>query len=289
MAKAPDDKMDDPEFQYSSPGSVDRVAVRLLPFWPEDPEVWFSQVEAQFEQTGIRTDGTMFNTVVSQLDHRFAKVLRDVVVKPPATGKYARLKAELIKRLSSTVDERIEQLLNREEMGDRKPSQFLRDLRTLAEDRVDDNFLKKLWASRLPAHVRAIIAAQTKLTLDETADIADKVCEVMITCTPQVASAGNVATSTNFDAMLEKLEDRILARIQNGVAQQIAQLTYNQTRGRPPAPGNIGRFQNNKNRSRSRSSSRVPGVCWYYNVFGEKAQKCTPPCCFKAGNGRDST
>jgi hypothetical protein len=33
--------------------AVYRVAVRLLPFWPDRPAVWFGQAEAQFELAAI--------------------------------------------------------------------------------------------------------------------------------------------------------------------------------------------------------------------------------------------
>jgi hypothetical protein len=43
------------------------------------------------------------------------------------------------------------------EIGDRKPSQFLRQLRTLLPD-VPDDFLRTIWSSRLPSNIQAILA-----------------------------------------------------------------------------------------------------------------------------------
>ncbi|XP_075972473.1 uncharacterized protein LOC142974195 [Anticarsia gemmatalis] len=51
-----------------------KVSVRLPPFWPDKPAVWFAQVEAQFEIAGIVADRTKYNYVVGQIDHKLAVV-----------------------------------------------------------------------------------------------------------------------------------------------------------------------------------------------------------------------
>jgi hypothetical protein len=45
-----------------------KVAVRLPPFWPERPDVRFSQADAQFFLAGITNKTAKFHYVVSQLD-----------------------------------------------------------------------------------------------------------------------------------------------------------------------------------------------------------------------------
>ncbi|CAH2105071.1 unnamed protein product [Euphydryas editha] len=54
--------------------TVDRVAVRLPPFWPEDSKVWFVQAEAQIQISGIKEDTMKFYHIISQLDQSSLEV-----------------------------------------------------------------------------------------------------------------------------------------------------------------------------------------------------------------------
>jgi hypothetical protein len=141
----------------SSPAEVSRVAVRLPPFWAERPAVWFAQAEAQFFLAGISSERTKFFHVISQLEQRHATEMEDIITSPPERDPYTTLRAELVKRLSPSTEQRMHQLLTLEEMGNRRPSQFLRHLRRLAPD-LPDGFLRSIWASRLPANIRAFFA-----------------------------------------------------------------------------------------------------------------------------------
>lgn len=266
-------------FEDASAGFVNRVAVRLPPFWPEDPEVWFTQAESHFHVSGIKDDATKFHIILSQLDQRYAKEIKDVIQSPPKTDKYNKLKSELIKRLSISREQQISQLLSHEELGDRKPSQFLRHLKNMAAGGVSDEFLKSMWMNRLPNHVQAIILSQTTSSLEQIADLADKICEVTPNPTPY-----QVAATSNFDDLLKRMDDLITARIQTELTQQISKLTLQQQRGRSP----FRRGDASRSRSRGRSRSHDPGMCWYHNNFGSKAYKCTSPCNFKKGNDHDS-
>ncbi|XP_038046745.1 uncharacterized protein LOC119720950 [Patiria miniata] len=125
---------------------VAAVSLKLPPFLPNDPTLWFAQVEAQFLTRHITVQDTKFAYVVSSLQPDIAQEVRDLLVSPPAHERYNTLKKELIKRTSASEQKRLHQLLIAEELGDRKPSQLLRRMRQLlGENTLEDNILKQLF------------------------------------------------------------------------------------------------------------------------------------------------
>ena len=144
-----------------------------------------------------------FNKVVAQLNQQHAAEVEDIIIAPPAHDPYDRLKAELVSRLSTSREQRVRQLLSHEEMGDRKPSQFLRHLKGLAPD-VPVDFLHTTWTSWLPPHVQAILAGQTEGSLDSTSRLADRICE--ITPLPTMASIA-APTPDNAAGLRERINE----------------------------------------------------------------------------------
>ena len=141
------------------------MTVRLPPFWPDRPGLWFTQAVNQFSLTAVTSETTKFNYVVSQLEYRNVPEVEDIIVSLPANGPYTTLKADLVGHLSSSREQRVRQLLTHEEMGDRRPSQFLRHLKSLPPD-VPDDFLTSIWSSRLPPRIQTILASQAEGNLD---------------------------------------------------------------------------------------------------------------------------
>ena len=87
--------MTDPEPNFSLTPSLAAISIKLPPFWPADPEVWFAQIEAQFTTRGIISQKTRFDYVVSSLSPEFAVKVRDLLLRPPDKALYNTLKAEL--------------------------------------------------------------------------------------------------------------------------------------------------------------------------------------------------
>lgn len=245
---------------------VCRVAVKLPTFWVDKPAIWFAQVEAQFQIANISGDSTKYNYVVGHLDQKMAGEVEDIITNPPVEGKYDKLKEALIQRLSVSQEKRVRQLLSDEELGDRKPSQFLRHLRSLAGAVLsDDNIIRQLWLRRLPQQAQAILAAQADLGLDKVAELADKITE--LAPTPAICSTATAHSTLSLATLAKQLEE---------VSNQVAALS---------------RHQRRPSRDRSVSSDRSSNSskrCWFHKKWGAKAARCISPCNWKSENPTSS-
>ena len=61
---------------------VFRVTVRLPPFWPNRPAIWFAQADVQFELASITHQRTKFNYVMSQLNQQQEAEVEDNITSP---------------------------------------------------------------------------------------------------------------------------------------------------------------------------------------------------------------
>lgn len=262
--------------EEQKPAELFRVGVRVPPFWPDEPEIWFAQVEGQFAISGITSDTTKFNYVIGQLDHQFSKEVKDIIISPPDTHKYEKLKSELIKRLSASHDKKVKQLLMHEELGERRPSQFLRHLQSLAGPSVPEEFLKTIWTSRLPRNIQTVIAAQPTSSLEVLADLADKIQDIA-TPSPQVAAAQE-APGSNMDTMA-----REIAELRKQLQNLSSQLNSQDRRSRPTQ-----RRDRSRSMTRSESHYRKFPECYYHFKFGSDAKNCIKPCDFTAESRENS-
>ena len=136
--------------QEVQPGAerIAAVHLKLPPFWPADPQIWFAQVEAQFTTRGITAQKTKFDHIVASLAPEFATEVHDLILNPTRDNPYATLKEQLVKRTAASEQRRLQQLFNAEELGDRKPSQLLCHMQQLLWDKAnntDGAFIRELF------------------------------------------------------------------------------------------------------------------------------------------------
>lgn len=184
---------------------VNRVGMRVPEFTPTDPELWFNIIDRSFQAAGIVTDATKFGYALTAIGPRYTLEVRDVIMNPPADRAYETLKAELIKCLSVSQENKMRRLLEHEEIGDRKPSQFLRHLRGLAGGRIGDEVLRTIWLSRLPAYIQPHLVTRTADALETLADMADAIVEATRAPALQAAEVirPGITMETNGIAALE--------------------------------------------------------------------------------------
>lgn len=106
--------------------------------------------------------------------------MREKILKPPEKDKYHDLKQAIIDRLSESAKTKLDKLLKGLQLGDRKPSQLLREMQGLAGSQIQDAVLQNLWLQRLPSHAQSVLTSLEERSLDILASTADKILEVQI-------------------------------------------------------------------------------------------------------------
>ncbi|CAB0043295.1 unnamed protein product, partial [Trichogramma brassicae] len=147
---------------------------RLPAFWRSDPDLWFLQVEAQFNIHQVTSDSTRFNMILTVLDPETISEVSDIIRAPPAQDRYTTLKDAIVARLTDSPDTQLHKLLGTIELGDKKPSQLLLQMRTLAGARASNDILRVRWLDLLPDSTRRLLTIIKNQTIDELAAVADE-------------------------------------------------------------------------------------------------------------------
>ncbi|CAH8571725.1 unnamed protein product [Heterobilharzia americana] len=188
------------------------ITLQLPTFWAHRPSAWFSHVEAQFALRHIQSQETKSNLVIVSLPENVIEDVSDVL-DDPAPNLYDRLKTALIKRVALTDQQKVQELFRDVHLGDRKPTQLLRQMKQLIADfNIDEAFLKQLWLQRLPQSVQGILAPFHKCPLIELAEAADRAVDAtkpntsisaaLSTATDSFKNPPSAVEPTSFDVIL---------------------------------------------------------------------------------------
>jgi hypothetical protein len=175
--------------------------------------MWFPQAEAQFTLAGISSEKTKFCYAIPQLDHRYASEVEDIIISPQERDPYTTLRTELVGQMSPSKEQRICHLFTRDEMGDCKPSQFLRHL-TSPAPHVPEDFLHSIW---LPSKESVILPNQPEGNLDAAAHCADDSIE-----TAPPPTLNSVAPLPESNTLWQHVED--LSRQVEALSAELPQL-----------------------------------------------------------------
>ncbi|GBM48062.1 hypothetical protein AVEN_34387-1 [Araneus ventricosus] len=151
------------------------VSIKIPPFWTDKPEIWFYQVEDQFQICKITSEDTKFNYLVAQLEPRFLENIWDII-KDSSVNKYSTAKERLLTTFEEN-ENKIKRLIIGLELGDMMPSQILRNMRSLGEPYISENVLRTLWLEKMPDTVKSIVIVNEE-SLEKLAAMADKIVEM---------------------------------------------------------------------------------------------------------------
>lgn len=240
----------------------DRVTVnqifRVPSLWPQRNVLCFAVLEAQFKTARITTDTTKFARLTGSFEGQYLEQVEDIVINLPSTGRYEKLKSELIRRVADSDGTRVRKMLECEEMGDRTPSQFYRDLKKLATPSTPDVFVFMLWRSRLPAYVQYVLSASENTEAENLTQMADRIHETR--------SVKGRIVAVEAERTDGKRQTRSSNQMQDLVCRLIERMDASRRR-----------------RSRSRERTQSSRLCCYHETFRNCARKCRTPCSWNQG------
>lgn len=249
----------------SAGASIQRVGVKATPFWRANPKLWFFHLESQFKLAGITDSVTQFHHLVASMQPEELAIAGDIITEQPSVDPYEKLKARLIGQYSQSEDQCIRELISGLQLGDKKPSRLLLEMRSKAGNQIKDDLLKTLFLQRLPTHVQQILAISND-SLDKLAEMADGI----------IAASGPPSMVHNIQSGNEELKSLILA-----LSTRLEKLEVKGDNGRQSRSSSRNRFrQYNRDKSREKNN-KSKDLCWYHATFAAKASKCRKPCAWE--------
>ena len=103
--------------------AVGTLMVKLPTFWPDKPEAWFVQAEANFRARRITSQKTQFNLVVVALDADTIDGVLGLLENPPDEESCDQLKAWLVQSFKISKVDKIKRALEFPRLGGRGPGQ----------------------------------------------------------------------------------------------------------------------------------------------------------------------
>lgn len=257
---------------------------KLSQFTKKYPEIWFAQAELQFEHYGCKSDTAKYIHVCKAIPESMYKDIGDILVNPPADDRYQTLKTALINRCSPSDEKRFEYLISKVDLGDNRPSEAYRTMKTMVgENLVSNQLLYQTWRLKLPEAMQIpLIAMEGIKTIDEIIELADRMFDASHS-SGSLCSTSRQTTSSRSDKSTENLLETRIAKLEELMSKQ----SVSRSRSPTPSTSNNSNFSRRRyNRSRSRNGSRsrsddAKKLCWYHWKWNDKAKHCIPPCDFQ--------
>ena len=189
---------------------------KISTFYPTDVELWFNQIETQFDLHQITHDDKRYRLTCAALSGEVASDVRDVLLQPFRTHKYDNLKGILIERRGLTTPERVNKVISGEKMGSDITSRFLRRLQKKAgfctTAGVGKVVIRQAFICQMPTSIRVHLATQPySASLESLAVLEDRALasEMDVEEVKQGVAGIQVSESGKLVGLLEDLSCRL--------------------------------------------------------------------------------
>src|SRR5215469_6385472 len=275
-------------------------------FQDSNVPLWFRQLEHCFHNATEQLP--RYHATITAIPFTLLTRIEDELTKAENTATpYDYIKQVIITATSASPHDRLTAILSQQNLGDRKPTDFLQHLLSLlspGQATLEDSLIRPLFLQKLPSQAQTVLSSFPLSTpLKEIAAAADRMLQVLpfpainsvaspsaslplSTPLPLISSA-TVPHSSDFRVSHLEREVRDLRHEIKQLSTQIGHLQLQlQYRSRSPSPS---RSYIPRSPSRTHSPSPAPhspsnSWCFYHQRFQHRAMKCISPCSFQQGN-----
>jgi len=258
--------------------------VDLPAFWEADPVLWFRQCESAFRRAGTVSAGVKFDHVVGKLPNAVSLSCRSLLLSIDFEDKdcYDRLKNHLCKNFGKSKWQQGYALLDCANLGDRRPSQLLQDMRALLPEKEPEGVLFScLFLKRLPTTMADAIMAAGLENVEEMAAMADRLYD-RPAATP-VAAISNKHPCCGHDVSAIDSQQRKNNRGRGRTARSPNRRSGRSPDRRAATPGaRMPWDEFKKNRPAAVwVKGAKPDWCAKHQYWGDKAWDCAPGCSYQ--------
>ena len=295
----------------------------LPPFDKNSIDKWIRRVESAYIRAGITSAREKFAFIESKFPVDEDPAVDDFLFGDPTDENWDNFCAYLRKRHGKTKKQKVAAILEPISMDGRTPSQYYAKLRQSYDDVTLDDIVKEICLRQLPTDLQQTICKDTeKMSAKELSEFADKYFNPdgsrLHKKTPSVnairstqqqqqqPAAASAAFSMPFQDNNETDEVNVIRGRQNHNNNRQNGNGFNNGRSKSrsrfsgnnnsnnngnynsnnASRNNGGGFGGGNGNSRGNSKPNDPSMCFYHNMYGDKARKCDIGCSkAKSGNG----
>lgn len=240
-----------------------------------------AKLEGWLDINGVMEDERRFIALKMQLDSATYAQVSQAIYNPPQFGKYLALKQAVIKVFTDSQSKKVQDLISGLQLGDKKPSTLLAEMRNLHRGPVDDTIFRELWLNRLPLQVRGIIVGMINPSepppLERLAESADRIMEYQ-----------NMSSNSSIQVVSKEPPNEFLVELKQTLVALGEQLRHlrpsSQDRSSRPNSRSDDNNRRKNNRSPTPKSSNIcdgSSPCVFHVKYGEgqhKNKRCDQRC-----------